>query len=92
MICFHCQKEVNVLKNVGRREECPHCRSDLHVCKNCEFYDPKSYNECREPSAEVVKEKDRSNFCDYFQPGQGVAKKDSRAELLKAAESLFKKQ
>ena len=66
--CFSCGKEITVLDNkVGIREECPHCRADAHVCKNCEFYDPKVYNECRETSAEVVREKDRANRCDYFQ-------------------------
>ncbi len=81
---------------VGRREECPSCGSDVHVCKNCQHYDPKIYNECREPQAEVVREKDRSNFCDFFVPGgpgngQNSAK-DRAAELLAQAEALFKKR
>ncbi|MGZ3806110.1 MAG: hypothetical protein ACXVB4_17985, partial [Pseudobdellovibrionaceae bacterium] len=62
--CFNCNKEIPA-GMVGRRDECSQCRSDVHVCKNCEFYDPKAYNECREPQADVVKEKDRANFCDY---------------------------
>lgn len=90
--CFSCKKELGPLEVVGRREECPNCRADVHVCKNCEFYDPKSYNECRETSADVVKEKDRSNFCDYFQLRRGANPEEDKAAKLKAAaEALFKK-
>lgn len=92
MICFSCEKETGFTELVGRRDECPHCSADARVCKNCEFYDPRCENECKEPSAERVTEKDRSNFCDFFQgnkrkPGEPLEKKDLRA----AAEQLFKK-
>lgn len=90
--CFSCNKELSILGQVGRREECPHCRADVHVCKNCEFYDPKVYNECRETAADVVREKDRANFCDYFKFRQGGASpEDKKAALRAAAEALFKK-
>jgi hypothetical protein len=92
LICFSCSKEIAILGNVGRRDECPHCRADVHVCKNCGFYDAKAYNECRETSADVVREKDRSNFCDYFVPRKGGGgEKDKAAALRAAAEALFKK-
>ena len=90
--CFQCKKTTQSQGKIGFREECNHCRSDLHVCKNCEFYDPKAYNECREPSADVVREKERSNFCDFFNPRQGAeATLDKAAQLKAAAEALFKK-
>lgn len=78
---------------VGRRDECHKCRADVHVCKNCAHYDPKAYNECREPQADVVQEKERSNFCDYFTPRMGgVESGVSAADKAKAAfEALFKK-
>lgn len=92
LICFNCNKEMTFHGLIGRREECPHCRSDVHVCKNCEHYDPKVYNECRETAADVVREKDRANFCDYFTPRKGgTGAVDKKAALLAAAEALFKK-
>ncbi|MFN7728461.1 MAG: hypothetical protein ACK5P7_04840 [Bdellovibrio sp.] len=93
VVCFKCSKAVKVLGSApGRREECPHCRSDLHVCKNCEHYDPRAYNECRESSADVVKDKERANFCDYFAAGTGLSKSGpTQSDLLAAAEALFKK-
>jgi len=91
LICFKCQKEQPILGTVGRRDECPFCKADLHVCKNCQHFDPQAYNECREPQADRVVEKERSNFCDYFSPGGG-GQKTQNEQLLSAAEALFKKQ
>lgn len=92
LICFHCQKAVSYIGKIGRRDECHACKSDLHACKNCHFYDPVAYNQCREPSADVVQEKDRSNFCDYFQPRIGGLGGRSSTDLKAAAEALFKKK
>jgi len=90
--CFSCHKELKVLEPVGRREECPHCRADVHVCKNCQHYDPKAYNECREPQADVVKERDRANYCDFFTPKKGAHSQQTEKDRLRAAaEALFKK-
>lgn len=92
IFCFSCHKANSFQAKIGFRDECLHCRNDLHVCKNCEFYDPKAYNECRETSADVVREKDRANYCDYFNPRQGGASVDDQKAKLKAvAEALFKK-
>ena len=92
-VCFSCGKEVERGPGpVGRSEECPHCHTDLHCCKNCQHYDPKAYNECREPVAEVVREKDRSNFCDHFTPGGKTNTGPGKDALLSAAEALFKKK
>lgn len=92
LICFHCQKSLQFEAQISFREECFHCKSDAHVCKNCEFYDVKAYNDCKEPSAEVVKDKERSNFCEFFKPSSRGALIDEKAKLRAAAEALFKKQ
>lgn len=90
--CFECKKMTQSPSKIGFREECSHCRADLHVCKNCEFFDLKAYNECREPSADVVREKEKSNFCDFFSARSSAdAAVDKAAQLKAAAEALFKK-
>ena len=90
--CFHCRTENTFEGKIGFRDECMQCRSDLHVCKNCEFWDAKSYNECRETSADVVREKERANFCDFFSPKSGGMTADDQKNKIKAAaEALFKK-
>ena len=92
MSCFSCEKEIEIPSEYSRREECPSCSADIHSCKNCEFYDTSSYNECRESSAEVSTEKERANHCDYFHVNtKGRDGKDSKEDLLSEAEALFKK-
>lgn len=91
--CFQCSTAISFSGNLSFREECPQCRADAHVCKNCEFHDLKVYNECKETSAEVVREKDRANRCEYFQPRSGASGGiDKAAQLRAAAEALFKKK
>ncbi len=90
--CFFCKKNNTSISKVGRRDECVECRADLHICKNCQFYDSKAYNECREPSADVVQEKERANYCDYFSPSsKDLGADDQKTKLKAAAEALFKK-
>jgi len=92
--CHSCRKEISMERKVGRLEMCPSCGADLHVCLNCSFYSQGAYNDCREPQAERVVDKRRSNFCDYFtfadssaRPKTAPGKDDPRSRL----DSLFKK-
>ena len=91
VICFSCGTSNEVFDRVGRRDSCSKCLSDLHVCKNCDFYDVSSYNECRETSADRVTEKETGNFCDFFRPGEGTYRRNNSTDLLAQAEALFKK-
>jgi len=90
--CFQCGGELVFAFQPGRRDECPKCHADVHTCRNCKHYDPKVYNECKEPQADVVQEKTRANFCDFFAPGSGVPAADRQKDLLTTAEALFKKK
>ena len=93
--CSHCGANIDVAAGqvVGRTEECPSCGRDLHACVQCQFYDPGAYNECREPQAERVVDKERSNFCDYFQlsEGPGSGSPSKKDDALKQLDDLFKK-
>lgn len=87
--CFHCKKELDANNRPSRGESCPKCGSDVKVCLNCRFYDTGAYNQCREPSAERVVEKDRSNFCEFFELSGAPAKTPGEDPLAKLKE-LFK--
>jgi predicted RNA-binding Zn-ribbon protein involved in translation (DUF1610 family) len=92
-LCFSCGKELKIVESVGRGEACPHCGADMHCCRNCEFYDPNAYNECREPMAERVLEKDRSNFCDYFQMAEkSYSAEGKSSEAKRKLDELFTKK
>ncbi|MBI2083906.1 MAG: hypothetical protein HYT76_10135 [Deltaproteobacteria bacterium] len=93
--CFSCENSIEVTERVGRRDSCPKCHADLHCCKNCEFYDRSAYNECRESQADRVLDKEKSNFCDYFQLAQAphaMKENDVAAEAKRKLEALFKKK
>lgn len=79
--------------NAGRSATCPHCNADIRVCYNCRHYDASNYNECSEPMAERVVEKNRANFCDYFSLGESAYKgqKSAKEDALKKLDALFKK-
>lgn len=90
--CFECNTKLEFVDNVSFRGECDNCGADAHCCRNCEFYDESSYNSCRETSADVVKEKDRNNYCDFFQASGRTGGKSDKDNLMAAAEALFKKK
>ena len=92
--CYACKKGLSVGREIGRKDECPHCHADLHCCRNCRFYDPSASRQCREPLAELVREKEKANFCDYFafadRPAQG-AEATGPEGTRKALDDLFRK-
>ena len=57
----------------------------------CIFFDPKSYNECKEPSAELVLEKEKANFCDHFRIDEVDNLEKVNKDAHSLAELLFKK-
>ena len=66
--CWKCGGPLpDLLLPLPRHEECPHCRAQLHVCRMCEFFDTSAPQQCREPVADLVSDKQRANFCGYFQ-------------------------
>ena len=97
MNCAFCSQTVSIEQKVSRNDTCPHCNRDLRCCKQCHFYDPGAYNECREVSAERIVDKERANFCDFFVPngekvGIGGGGVNRTREAKAALEALFKKK
>ena len=98
MVCHNCGREIKLITKVARTEECPNCKADMHCCKNCRFFDPGRNNQCTETQAEYVRQKDRANFCDYFEPSnrvplttRGSSTSAPKNDVRKAFDDLFKK-
>ena len=90
--CWQCGKQNTYTAPLSFRAECSYCSNDLHVCKNCLFYDESAYNECRETSAERTINKEKNNLCEYFKTStQQKNIQQNTKDLLKQAEALFKK-
>jgi hypothetical protein len=58
---------------------------------NCEFYYPNAYRQCKESILELVQDKERANFCDFFRPSIGGASgSDGQDDALNKLNDLFK--
>lgn len=90
--CYKCDHDLQITSDskIYRDDDCDKCGASLHVCKMCTFYDEHSYNECREPVAQRILDKEKANFCDTFKlkPGGDLVKKQQ--DHLSAANALFK--
>lgn len=92
MNCAFCGEIINVKDRVNRASTCRKCGRDLRCCKQCKFYDPHAYNDCREVSAERVVDKERANFCEYFVlKGSSKTNVNRTQDAKDALEALFKK-
>lgn len=91
--CYKCNTEtgLELHQSISRNEECPKCSADLRCCKMCEFYDPKAYNECKEPTADRILEKEKANFCDHFRLGSIDSSSNAKDDVMAQANALFKK-
>jgi hypothetical protein len=94
LVCWRCGASLAALSlPFGRTEECPACRSPLHVCRMCVNWAPERPKKCREDDAEEVREKERPNFCDWYRPRPGAfdaAAADAAAAARKKLEDLFR--
>jgi hypothetical protein len=91
--CFACHKPLGLepAQKIGKNEECEYCYASIHSCRMCSFYDAKAYNQCREPSAERIVEKEKANYCDYFVLQSHCADGNEQlSENLNKFNSLFK--
>jgi len=92
--CQACGKAVPYDEPIPRDSDCEGCHRDLRCCMNCRHYDTTRNNSCRETEAELVEDKARRNFCEFFSfnrrsfvAGEGVNPRE--AEARARLESLF---
>jgi len=91
--CWKCGAALGRLLSlpIGRNDSCPNCRAELYVCRLCSFYEPAVADQCREPIAERVSNKERANFCGYFQLNQHAYSSNSgeQAAAQSQLDALF---
>ena len=89
LACHRCGASLATLSlPLSRRDQCPECSADLHVCKMCTFFDKSVPRQCREDGAEDVTDKDRPNFCDWFKPSDKAFDPGANAEAKAAKDAL----
>ena len=84
--CWKCGEQQEALLPFSRYEECSACKADLHVCRACRHYAENLSDGCHEDRADFVLDKDKANFCDYFNanPKAYVAANDSESRAARA--------
>ena len=91
--CFRCGASLSRLSlPFTRRDLCPECSVELHVCKMCVHFDPSAPAQCREDDAEDVKEKELANFCEWYTPSETAFNPQGKSEAdqaLAALEAMF---
>ncbi len=96
LLCWKCGKPTGIVDRVTRMDTCVHCMADLRCCRGCRHFDPNSHLQCREHIDTPVRDKEKNNFCDYFQmrdavkrPGGIHAPTNSKEDLKKRFDDLF---
>ncbi|MDR1429525.1 MAG: hypothetical protein LBI85_04480 [Spirochaetaceae bacterium] len=96
-MCWYCGSPVTDGEPLGRSLRCGTCGRDLRSCRHCRSV-IENASSCRESQAEVPRDRDRGNFCDWFvldsrfrSPSKGsstaiMAEQDARNTF----DSLFK--
>ena len=87
--CWNCGQRLQE-RDYARESTCPGCGRPTHVCRNCRFLDKTRPNACAEPMADPVSDKNRPNFCGYFEAAAHNSVTATPDEALRqAADDLF---
>ncbi len=88
--CPACSAVYEWEGTLGRQTCCPACSAWLHCCMACRFYDTSRFNDCGEPAADRVVDKEVANFCDYWEGSAGTSPGDDEGGAKSELEKLFK--
>jgi hypothetical protein len=80
-------------RSPGFNEACASCGKDLHACLNCRFYKLGARWDCAETVDQPVSDKERRNYCDFFQTNPSLyiataGRSDARSAAEKARGDL----
>ena len=96
LICWNCGRPTGIEGRVMRNDQCPHCMADLRCCRGCRHFDPYARGQCRENIDKTIVNKEKSNFCDFYQfrqvvkgPGGIKGLHDDKDSRKKAFDDLF---
>ena len=88
-MCWKCGKNIEEGTQIFRNSECPECKSDLHSCRNCKFYESGAHYDCKESVDFPVNDKERANFCDYFSVSFDFSSNAKKNDKIDAARNAF---
>ncbi len=77
-------------------EQCPHCRADIHACRQCTHFEATKRFECTEPIPIRLADKNARNDCSAFALRVTIERDTSPdstrpGDVRRAFDNLFKK-
>lgn len=93
--CQFCGAAITLSPPIPRESSCEQCLHDLRCCRQCRHYDAALNNSCRETEADLVEDKERRNFCEFFDINPApfraaTVDKTREAQARAKLEGLFK--
>jgi hypothetical protein len=96
LMCWNCGEPTGIIDKVSRADACVKCLADLRCCRGCRHFDPTRRFQCREPIETNIPNKEKANFCDFFQmrnvmkrPGGISTQTDTKEDRKKKFDDLF---
>ncbi|UCC45653.1 MAG: hypothetical protein JSU65_06965 [Candidatus Zixiibacteriota bacterium] len=96
LLCWSCGRPTGVTGKVFRADECTNCLAALRCCRGCRFFDPTRRFQCKENIEKNLPDKEKPNFCDFFQmrdvvktPGGISMHTDTKDTRKKQFDDLF---
>src|SRR5512139_145904 len=92
--CHFCGQALPEGERVYRFSTCAACGRELKICLNCRFYSQGAHWDCLESIHDPVADKERANFCEFFQfkdskPGAPAAGRERPAKARDEFRKLF---
>ncbi|NOY88490.1 MAG: hypothetical protein GXO93_03745 [FCB group bacterium] len=72
LLCWNCGQPTGITGRVMRADSCTDCLADLRCCRGCRHFDPTRRFQCKEPIETNIANKEKNNFCDFFQKRDAV--------------------
>ena len=97
LLCWNCSRPTGITGKVFRNDECPHCMAAMRSCRGCRHFDPLARAQCREPVETAQRDKEKPNYCDFYQhrtvvktPGGISTQTDTKDSRKSRFDDLFK--
>ena len=97
LLCWNCGRATGITGRVMRSHSCENCLADLRCCHGCRHFAPGRRFQCMEPIETNVVNKEKNNFCDFFQMRDAVKRpggihqgQDHKDDRKKGFDDLFK--
>ncbi|MDD3732261.1 MAG: hypothetical protein PHU88_07810 [candidate division Zixibacteria bacterium] len=97
LMCWNCGEPTGIMGKVSRADACEKCLADLRCCRGCRHFDPTRRFQCKEPVETNIVNKEKANFCEFFQmrnvmkrPGGISTQSDTKEARKKKFDDLFK--